>query len=638
MVRGSIGRGLVAAVLVAAAVRPASAQNASRPADSELSRIFAGVPGVVENLVNNGYKEVFRVLQTVEVFHFENEIDRFVGKPQELNDSTNYKLTLLPFYVAYPIYKPLVSQMTRLDTVRANRIYTVTPDSVSLVDLRLRPIATLQEFSGYGRDAGVATSMVTNLSAREISDLTVLLMAQQPFFPATDADWQHTKHNIARAAVPIALAALATGAFFDAGSLVQSGPILRRGKDFELRYYGQFRDLGIHWHPYLRGGLATRAYGFEAAAGVADQVNPTASQPDRAVELALREGWLNQLVQPLGLDAFFEAAVKRSIGEPNGFVGDMTTARTGFFFKRDQAPLLHTLAMRGSVEAETNLQHRLHLATALGFEKPNSGITTVLQANLIPAVPNSGLPDDAQLNLFFVGSMEPLSQSFADDMTSLSRLVVEEWAGLQALEERKANWEQELLANATMGRAPQNKDALLGTIEQILIEREQRTVRLASDLADYLESRRRAYAVLNRVRSPDDLHGPLDASVLIAARTAVLSRLQQLSGELSRAFDPLVTPRDRLLALRREVEELQRSTPASPLLDIRRQDLAVLEGQWEREADRIRRILAARDQLHADGVRILTAMGKDATTIRQWDSLSALVRIRVARLAISAPP
>src|SRR4029078_7598008 len=166
--------------------------------------------------------------------------------------------------------------------------------------------------------------MVTNLSAREISDLTVLLLAQQPFFPATDADWQHTKHNIARGAVPIALAALATGAFFDAGSLVQSGPIMRRGKDFELRYYGQFRDLGIHWHPYLRGGVAARAFGFETAAGLGDQINPTATQPDRAVELSLREGWLNQLVQPLGLDAFFEAAVKRAIGEPDGFAAPLT--------------------------------------------------------------------------------------------------------------------------------------------------------------------------------------------------------------------------------------------------------------------------------------------------------------------------
>jgi len=628
-------------VLIASAAGPAAAQSAaarSAAGEVDLNRFFAQLPVVFDRIAQSGYREFFRLLQTLELFHFEAEIDRFVGKPRELNDTTSYKLSVLPFYVAYPIYKPLVAQMTRLDSVRANRIYTVTPDSVSLVDLRLQPVATLEEFSGLGRGSAVAESLLANFSAREIADLSVLLLAQQPFFPDTDAGWQHTKHSVAKAAVPIALTALAAGAFFDVGSLVHSGPIMRRGKDFELRYYGQFRDLGIHWHPYVRGGVAARAFGFETAAGLADQINPTATQPDRAVELSLREGWLNQLVQPLGLDAFFEAALKRSIGEPTGFVGDLTTARTGFFFKRDQAPILRSLAMRGSIEAESNLEHRLHMVTALGFEKPNSGITTVLQASLIPAPPNSGLPDNAQLNLFFVGSMEPLSQSFTDDMVSLARQVTEEWSGLQALEKRHADWEQELLARGTLGRTTQDQKAMLAEMEQILIEREERSVRLANDLADYLESRRRAYAVLNRVRSPDDLHGPLDASVLIAARTAVLSRLNKMADEIQRAHDPLLALKERLTTLRREVDELEVTAPASVGLAVRRQNLEALENQWERETERIRRTLAARDQLRAEGVRILTAMGQNERSIRQWDTLGALVRTRVARLAISPPP
>jgi len=624
---------------VVSAARPAAAQSQSRRAtEIDLNVVFAQLPAVFDRIVTNGYREFFHLLETLELFHFEAEIDRFVGKPRELNDTTSYKLSLLPFYIAYPIYKPLVSQMTRVDSVRANRIYTVTPDSVSLVDLRLQPVATLEEFNGLGKSSEVASSLLSNFSAREIADLSVLLLAQQPFFPETEAGWDHTKHNVARAAVPIAATALATGAFFDVGALVHSGSIMRRGKDFELRYYGAFRDLGVHWHPYVRGGLAARALGFETAAGLADQINPTTVQPDRAVELSLREGWLNQLVQPLGLDAFFEAALKRSIGEPAGFVGDLTAGRTGFFFKRDQAPLLRSLAMRGSVEAETNFEHRLHLVTALGFEKPNSGITTVLQASLIPAVPNSGLPDNAQLNLFFVGSMEPLSQSFTDDMTSLARLVWEEWTGLGALEKRHADWEQELLAHGTLGRTPQDQAAMLAAIEQILIEREQRTVRLASDLADYLESRRRAYAVLNRVRSPDDLHGPLDATVLVGARNAVLTRLRKLSDELARAHDPLLALRDRIMTLRREVEELAVTAPASALLEVRRQNLAALEEQWERDTERVRRYLTARDQLHTEGVRILTAMGATEKSIREWDTLGALVRARVTRLAISTPP
>jgi hypothetical protein len=636
--RSSVAVTVLVVALAVAVARPAVAQTAEPVAEVNLARIFAALPAAFERVAARGYTELFRLLETLEVFRFEAEIDRFVGKPRDLNDTTSYKLSLLPFYIAYPIYPPLTAQMTRLDTVRANRIYTVTPSSVNLVDLRLTPVLFLDQFYGLGRGDEVALSLVTNLSAREISDLGVFLLSQYPFFPQNDEDWARTKRRVARAAVPIALAALVTGAAYDAGALAYSGSIVKRGKDFELRYYGQFRGLGIHWHPYLRGGLTGRAYGFEAAAGIADQVNPTTAQPDQAVELALREGWLNQLVQPLGLDAFFEAAVKRSIGEPRGFVGDLTTARTGFFFKRDQAPLLPALAMRGSIEAESNLDRRLHLVGALGFEKPNSGITTVLQASLIPAPAGSGLPDNAQLNLFFVGSMEPLSQAFADDMSSLASQVREEFAGLEVLEKRREDWEQALLARGTVGRTPLEQRMMLAEMEQILVEREDRTARLAADLADYLESRRRAYAILNRRPSPDDLHGPLDAPTLLAASNRVLARLQSLSAELARALGPLTALKERIAILRREVEELEVSEPGGAALASRRQSLAMLEAEWESETERVRRHLAARDQLHAEGVRILTAMGRGENSIRQWDTLGALVRTRIARLAISAPP
>jgi hypothetical protein len=234
--------------------------------------------------------------------------------------------------------------------------------------------------------------------------------------------------------------------------------------------------------------------------------------------------------------------------------------------------------------------------------------------------------------------MEPLSQSFTDGMTSLARLVDEEWTGLEALEKRHADWEQELLARGTLGRTPQQQSAMLAEMEQILIEREARTVALASSLADYLESRRRAYAILNRVRSPDELHGPLDATVLVSARNRVLGRLRNLSGDIERAHAPLVALMDRMNILRREIDALEATESASTRLALRRQSLAALEEEWDREAERVRRFLGARDQLHADGVRILTAMGRKDTSIREWDTLGALARTRVARLAMSPAP
>jgi hypothetical protein len=294
--------------------------------------------------------------------------------------------------------------------------------------------------------------------------------------------------------------------------------------------------------------------------------------------------------------------------------------------------------MRGSIEVESNLFQRLHLVTALGFEKPNSGITTVLQATLIPAPPGSGLPDDAQLNLFLVGSMEPLSQSFTDDMTALAHQVQDDFAGLEGLDKRREDWEQALLARGTAGRTQQQQQAMLAEIEQILVDRESRTVRLAANLADYLESRRRAYAILNRPASPDDLHGPLDARTLLAASNRVLARLQGLSVELTGAQAPMTVLKDRIATRRREIQELEVRDPADPQLAARRQSLAALEGEWETEAERIRRYLTAHDQLHVEGVRILTSLGRSETAIRQWDTLGALVRTRIARLALSPPP
>ena len=628
----------LAAVVAVLAARPALAQTRAAANEVDLSRIFSGVPDAASRVLDKVYVEFLRLIETLELFHFESEIDRFVGRPRDLNDTTAYKLSLLPFYISYPIYKPLVRQMTRLDSVRANRIYNVTPDSVSLIDLRLQPVTTLEEFNGLGKGDLVAQSLLTNFSAREIADLSVFLLAQQAFFPQDDEGWGRAKRRVARAAVPIAVGALVTGAAFDAGALTHSGSIVRAGKDFELRYYGGFRSLGIHWHPYLRGGLAMHAYGFEAAAGLADQVNPTTVEPDRAVELALREGWLNQLVQPLGLDAFFEATLKRSIQEPSGFNGDLTTARTGFFFRREQTPLLPGLAMRGSIEAESNLEHRLHLIAALGFERPNSGITTMLQGSLVPAPPGSNLPDDARLNVFLVGSMEPVSASYSEEMTSLARQCREEFVALEALEKRREEWEEALLVKGASPRTPQEDRAMLAEIEQILFEREDRTVRLAGNLADYLDSRRRVYAILNRGKSADDLHGPLDAAVLVAARKVILGRLQSLSADIERAQVPLLALKDRITVLRREIDELAMTEPTSTRIAARRQSLAVLEEQWDRDTDRIRRYLGARDQLHADGVRILTAMGKSEASIREWDTLGAMVRTRVARLATSPAP
>ena len=70
--------------------------------------------------------------------------------------------------------------------------------------------------------------------------------------------------------------------------------------------------------------------------------------------------------------------------------------------------------------------------------------------------------------------------------------------------------------------------------------------------------------------------------------------------------------------MRSEIEELEVSEPGGARVAARRQSLTTLEAEWESETERVRRHLAARDQLHTEGVRILTAMGRGENSIRQW--------------------
>jgi hypothetical protein len=639
--------GWVATLVVLAATgpwfaQPALAQPLPRASDLDLGRVFEVLPSLFERLFQRGSTEFFRLLENVEILHIESEIDRYVGQPRELNDSTAYKLKLLPYSIEYPIFRPLVDQMTRLDSVRSRRIYTVTPDSVTLVDLRIQPVQTLEEFTGRGQGGQVESALLHHFTTREIADLTVLILAQQPFFPETDEEWQRTKHRIAKTGVPLALGALAAGLAFDAAALTDSGPIVRGGDGVEWRYYGGFRDLGVHLRPYLRGGVSVNLPGLEAAAGLADQIQPTTAQPDSAIELALRDGRLSQFTQSPGWDAFFEAAFRRSIREPPGFTGERTQGRAGFFFRRDQLPRLPGLTLRGSMEAQTNFTQRLHLVGALGFERPRSGLTTIVQGSLVPAEPSFQLArQDARLNVFVVGTMEPISASFVDEMTALARATREEVARLDALDRQRKAWELGLLGRGVAARTPAETRALLAEMEEMLMEGERRLTSLASTLADYLESRDRAYGILNQPKSPDRLHGPVDAAVVLAARGRVLARLRALSDEMSASLANLEGLSSRIARIQAEVPALEGSAPQSNALVARRRDLAQLQQEWALESDHARQQLAARERLHKEGRRILAATGTEGgadRAIRQWDTLNELDRAHLARLSVTSGP
>jgi len=615
----------------------ALAQTSAAPAAPEeigLRQIVGTVPRLISHALADGSAGVFRLIEDIELLDMDTEIDRMVGNPHDLNDSTAYKLSLLPFHIRYPTYRELVDQMTRLDTVRSRRIHNVTPDSVQLIELRIQPVETLDELGGLGVGHEVQQSLFSHFTTRELADLGVFLLAQQPLFPETDEDWQRVKQRVARGTVPLALAAVAAAAPFDAAALSYAGKLVGRQETLRLGWYGGFRDLGMHWHPYLRAGLTARAGDVEVAAGVADQVHPTPTQRDRELEIALREGWLNHLVRPLGWDAFFEAAIRQSIQETPGFIGDSAAARAGFFFKRDRLPMFPNLVLRGSTEADSNLRTRVHLAAALGVEHAPSGIAAMVQGSHLPVPDSPGVHDD-RVTAFLAGTMEPISAQFVQEMHGLARRVEIEWDGLLAAEARREAWERRVVAGAA-NRTPAEAQSDLRELGRLVGDREERLARLATALGDYLESRRRAYRVVGWTTAPDDLHGPLPAAVLVAVRERIFGRLTVLARDVEEAHTRLGPLRYDMALLETEIGAREARDPADPLLPERRQALAGLQRDWDRETEAVRRSLDACDHFQTEVKRILAASADGPTRLRAPEVLGPVRRRQIARLTLFA--
>ena len=336
----------------AARAQTSSAGAEASEEELSLERIVAGVADLLFSLADSGSEKVFQFLETVELFDFEREIDRLVGDPRTLNDSTAYKLGLLPFHIRFPIYQQLVRQMTRQDELRSRRIHQVTPDAVNLIALRIGALA-----EDDVRDE-VRASLTKHFNAREVADLGFFILAQQQFFPDTDEGWQHWKRGMADAGPAIAAAALMTGAAFDVAALSRSGTIARLfDRRLRLGWYGGFRRLGMRLRPIFRAGLTLHMQDLEMAVGLSQAVRARPRDPDRALELAVREN----LVQPpgpgLGLGRVLRGGLPvRAAVVSRPSRGKTRAARLGFFAKRDEIPGWKHYGLRFSAESETDFQ------------------------------------------------------------------------------------------------------------------------------------------------------------------------------------------------------------------------------------------------------------------------------------------
>jgi hypothetical protein len=554
-----------------------------------LTELFTQIGGTTRG-------EVSSFINQLQLYDVEGEIDRLVGNPWELSDSTTYKLSLAPQHVAYPVYDRLIAQMTRLDEIRSRRIQNLTVDALPLIAVDLTadalPIITddLVVLSSERSGAQLLSSAVHTLDGREMVDLAVFGLAQQPFFPQTDDQWQASKHGLATHRTELALTVMGLGALFEAGALSNSGTLKRWSEDrYRLGWYGAFSHLGYHLQPNLRGGLTVDMPELELSAGLLEQVRPAAGSIQRAVEVAMRESWLNRFTAASGWNSFVQLALRQVLAKTGGYQREDFTGRAGLFIKRPQPFHLRSITLRASFETESNLNDTIRFAVGVGVDYSKTGLSTVLQSSRMLASHDSGQVMEMRTGLFVAGTMESPAQYTLDVLVAQTSALREAWENWQAAEKQRTASLARLgiLTPGAAARAP-----VLERLSSQTAEAESRRAGLALALADYLEARRRAYNLERWPTSPGDLHGPIDGAILQAAASAVFARLAELGEFLDQSTAPLSRLREQLLEVRLHYENLQASNMREQA-DAAQTELADLDGRWRQESEAV-----------ADGLRL----------------------------------
>jgi hypothetical protein len=583
-----IGGWVLGALLLAAPALRAQPRAAPDPR-GDLSHVLGEF---LESVTGGTRGKLFDFLETVELWDAEGEIDRLVGSPWELHDSTSYKLRLLPLRLSYPVYSRLVAQMTRLDDLRGLRIQNVSPDSVD------RLAVTFDTLSPDRRPEDLAGALLGQFSAREYADLGVFALSHQPFFPQTTDDWQRTKHRWGRSKYTLAGGALLLGAAFNAGAFARSGAVTTtRDGAYSLGWYGGVRSLGLNWRPQVRGGLTLRAPGLELAAGLWEHLRPTDGDRHRALEVALREGWLSRLSRPSGWDAFFEAAFRRVLQAGPGYTGERTTGRLGLFARRERPLRLQNLIFRSSAELESDLTENARFVVGLGFEHVRTGLATILQSSRTAVVRDGKRLNESRGGLFVAGTVDAPTQFVVDAMHAEARQVREACEALAALHDP----------------APAETDAHLAP--------------MAVALAEYLERRRLAYSLMRWQPTSGELHGPLDGAVLLRARALVIDREHALSTYLREAARRLGLTEKRAADIRDFVEREQKD---AGLVEVYVAELDALDRVRRRESERIGQALFAFQHYREALTRMAAASPLVAPREVDWLPTADLRRLTAA--------
>jgi len=575
---------------------------------------------------------IVTLFENVEMLNLEPEIDRLVGEPWSLNDATTYKLSLLPYRIRYPIYQQLIGQMTRQDQLRSRRIYRVTATGVDDIALRLDLLSRdnpTDDLASTRFSSNVQSSLLNHFSVREMLDLGFFVLAQQPYFPDNEAEWMQMKQQIASASLAVATTVVVAGAMVNAGAFGQSGKIVASADATkQLGWYGAFSRLGADLRPKLRAGFTGRLPGIELSAGLSEQVNPTETERTRALDLAVREGWLGEMVLQDGWDLYLEGALRRALASESRYEGEQSTVRGGLFLKRDVLPTYTNLAFRSLAEVESDLETETRFATGVGFQHRVTGLSAVIQMSRTRRfIPGDDLIENRG-GIFVAGSTESPTHYFVSSMA---------WDALATLEAHRVMLEKRVEVSVSSGLGQEEIAAAKFALDRIRDERGLALFRLSERLADYLESRRFVYSVTRWERPADGLHGPVDPTMLSASFRAVFNHTESVREEIGQISVDADRLNQRLARLSPALIAVVRDATERANMDWERR---AIERALRRHAMRSHQLQLAYDGFRSTSRRIALAFAKtpDPPYLPEFDELDIRLKRRLLTLQLAYPP
>jgi hypothetical protein len=484
------------------------------PVQPDVSAITPGAPG---SAANNFAQRAIISLGGGPILNLGPEIDRIVGDPWTLNDSTAKKLDTLPSNIRLQIESILAQNPRRLQAADAPIEQSSEPAAFgSTPSFTMSPkqtAAMLNEVTGR---------LGNYFTSDELLDLGVYYLSKQPFFPKTRSDWDRVKNQLGREGIILAVAAIAAEMASNSASVSFGGKLVKlKGDAFKIGWYGSVRDFGFSMKPSLRAGVNVNTPYFEASVGGVEHVNAAANAEQTGLELFVKEHVIQQLLKPTGWDAGLYATAHTYLVDGNPKQEGTTTMTLAGYAKNDHF-LPSTFPMNGVLASGSFSTDFVGLSTAkldVGVVAPRYDFAAGLSAALTESREQPGA-SGVNIGVFFGGSLESRLELARGAMNTDGERLRTRLSSSQRLRREVERLEARLqLVGADIltphEEAETRYDYLQATHRHAEAQRDLGTV-----FREYLESRNKFYVLDGKPsrNQIDDGDGPVEPETMADIR------------------------------------------------------------------------------------------------------------------------